>query len=41
MASLVGHGASDAIHRAHDRSDNFGLSIWREVRRILSDRDNE
>ncbi len=32
--------AVEAVQHAHDRRDNFRLSIWREVKRILRDRNN-
>jgi hypothetical protein len=30
--------ATEGIATAHERGDNYGLSIWREVRRVLRER---
>jgi hypothetical protein len=30
--------ASEGINAAHERGDNYGLSVWREVRRMLRER---
>ena len=29
---------TEGLFAAHERGDNYGLSIWREVRRILRER---
>jgi hypothetical protein len=30
--------ASDGVIAAQERGDNYGLSVWREVRRMLRER---
>jgi hypothetical protein len=30
--------ATEGISAAHERGDNYGLSVWRDVRRILRER---
>jgi hypothetical protein len=33
--------AIDAMLKAQDTGDNYGLSVWREVRQVLAQRQSE